>query len=61
MVPAMARALDNCPRRIYKSLAGPKPTRKIVVVTNPYRFQSKLSQAFCKTLLAHSRTLHPGG
>jgi LysR family hydrogen peroxide-inducible transcriptional activator len=61
MVPAMARALDNCPRRIYKSLAGPKPTRKIVVVTNPYRFQSKLSQALCKTLLAHSCTLHPAG
>jgi hypothetical protein len=31
------------------------------VVTNPYRFQSKLSQALHKTLLAHSGNLHPGG
>lgn len=50
MVPAMAASLDSSPRRIYRSLAGLKPTRKIAVVTNPYRFQSKLLQAFRKML-----------
>lgn len=46
MIPAMARALDTSPRRIYRSLAGLRPTRKIVMVTNPYRFQSKLISSF---------------
>ncbi|MDZ4684234.1 MAG: LysR family transcriptional regulator [Planctomycetaceae bacterium] len=46
LIPAMAATLDTCPRRIYRSLSGPKPTRSIVLVTNPYRFQSRLSQRF---------------
>ncbi|MDB5347336.1 MAG: transcriptional regulator, LysR family [Schlesneria sp.] len=46
LVPVMAAKLDTSHRRLYRSLAGPKPTRKIVLVSNPYRFQSQISQAF---------------
>lgn len=46
MVPAMAREIDQSDRRIYRSLAKPKPKRTIAVVWNPYRFQSRLLQAF---------------
>lgn len=50
MVPAMARVLDLSPRRVYKALTGQKPTRKVVLATNPYRFQSRLVKAFQKCL-----------
>jgi LysR family hydrogen peroxide-inducible transcriptional activator len=50
MIPAMARALDETDRRVYRSLAGRKPTRTIAVVWNPYRFQSRLLQAFRERL-----------
>lgn len=46
LVPAMARRVDESQRRVYRSLTGAKPTRKIVMVWNPYRFQSKLLQQF---------------
>ena len=46
IIPAMARALDRSDRRVYRSLTGPKPTRKVAVVWNPYRFQSRLLEAF---------------
>jgi len=59
MVPAMARVLDDSPRRVYRSMAGPRPSRKVVAVTNPYRFQSRLNQAFRNTLTAYARTEQP--
>lgn len=46
MIPAMARKIDQSDRRVYRSLSGKKPTRKIAVVWNPYRFQSRLLKAF---------------
>ncbi|MDA0808006.1 MAG: LysR family transcriptional regulator [Planctomycetota bacterium] len=46
MIPAMARKLDQSDRRVYRSIDGRKPTRKIAVVWNPYRFQSRLIEAF---------------
>ena len=46
MIPAMARKFDLSDRRVYRSLAGKKPTRTIAVVSNPYRFQSRLLHAF---------------
>ena len=46
MIPAMARVLDQSDRRVYRSLTGRKPARKIAVVWNPYRFQSRLLEAF---------------
>lgn len=50
MIPAMAQRLDHSTRRIYRSLSGRKPTRKIAVVWNPYRFQSRLVKAFLEHL-----------
>ncbi|WP_422929263.1 LysR family transcriptional regulator [Singulisphaera sp. PoT] len=46
MIPAMARLRDQSDRRIYRSLTRPRPTRTIAVAWNPYRFQSRLLQAF---------------
>jgi LysR family hydrogen peroxide-inducible transcriptional activator len=46
MVPAMAQCLDHSKNRVYRSLSGQKPTRTIAMVTNPYRFRSKLQRAF---------------
>ncbi len=54
MIPAMARVLDQSDRRVYRSLTGRKPTRKIAVVWNPYRFQSRLLEAFRERLRRYS-------
>lgn len=51
-IPAMARELDTSPSRVYRSMSGPKPKRTIVMVINPYRFQSKLLKGFLQTLKA---------
>lgn len=50
MIPAMARHLDQTDRRVYRSIAGKKPTRSIAVVWNPYRFHSRLMEAFRERL-----------
>ncbi|MCA9113287.1 MAG: LysR family transcriptional regulator substrate-binding protein, partial [Planctomycetaceae bacterium] len=50
MIPAMARRRDQSDRRIYRSLTSPKPMRTIAVAWNPYRFQSRLQQAFRECL-----------
>lgn len=50
MIPAMAREVDQSDRRVYRSMAGRKPTRRIGVVWNPYRFQSRLIKAFRERL-----------
>jgi LysR family hydrogen peroxide-inducible transcriptional activator len=57
LIPAMARALDVSDRRIYRSLSGTKPTRKIVMMWNPYRFQSRLLESF-KLQLRKSTSKH---
>jgi LysR family hydrogen peroxide-inducible transcriptional activator len=46
MIPNMARILDQSERRVYRSLSGTKPTRKVAAIWNPNRFQSKLLLAF---------------
>lgn len=50
MIPAMARQLDQSDRRVYRSFAGRKPTRTVAVAWNPYRFQSRLLDAFRERL-----------
>lgn len=50
MIPAMARRLDQSDRRVYRSFTGRKPTRTIAVAWNPYRFESRLIEAFRKRL-----------
>lgn len=56
LIPAMARVLDNSNRRVYRSLSGRKPTRRIAVVWNPYRFQSRLLAAFRSRLRCYQPT-----
>ena len=46
MVPHMARRIDLSENRVYRSLSGAKPVRKIALVWNPYRFQSRLMKSF---------------
>lgn len=53
LIPAMAQQLDQSPRRVYRSLSGRTPTRKVAVVWNPYRFQSRLVKAFRDHLHRH--------
>lgn len=50
LIPAMTRDVDQSDRRIYRSFTGQKPMRTIAVVWNPYRFQSRLIQAFRDSL-----------
>ena len=49
-IPKMARELDSNARRVYHSLEGRKPIRSIVMVTNPYRYQSLLQRNFQESL-----------
>ncbi|MEM7698972.1 MAG: LysR family transcriptional regulator [Verrucomicrobiota bacterium] len=51
MIPEMARRLDQGGRRIYRSLDGEKPTRRVVMMWNPYRFVSR----WMKLLQQHLR------
>lgn len=46
MIPAMAKTIDVSDRRVYRSFSGQKPTRTVAVAWNPYRFQSRLLEAF---------------
>jgi LysR family transcriptional regulator, hydrogen peroxide-inducible genes activator len=55
LVPAMARNLDSSPKRIYRPLSGTKPSRHIVMITNPYRYQSKLQKKFEESLIQQSK------
>ena len=55
MVPQMARKLDQSDRRVYRSMSGTRPVRKIAMVWNPYRFQSRLLQAFQERLRTYAR------
>lgn len=50
LVPAMARLTDNHPSRVYRSFAGEPPHRTIVLVWNPYRFESRLQKALAQVL-----------
>lgn len=54
MIPRMAQRLDQSSRRVYRSFTGKKPTRKVAVVWNPYRFQSRLLTAFRECLRQQS-------
>ena len=55
MIPKMARVRDESDRRIYRSFSGTKPMRRIAVVWNPYRFQSRLLESFRLRLNEYSQ------
>ncbi|HMP15984.1 MAG TPA: LysR family transcriptional regulator substrate-binding protein, partial [Gemmatales bacterium] len=57
LVPAMASKRDTNPSRVYRSIANPKPTRTLAMLTNPYRFQSRLVRYFQEHILEMST--HP--
>lgn len=50
IIPAMARRLDQSDRRVYRRFSDRPPTRRVAVAWNPYRFQSRLTQAFINRL-----------
>lgn len=50
MIPAMAKRVDQSERRVYRSFSGRKPMRTVAVTWNPYRFQSRLLEAFRESL-----------
>ena len=45
IIPAMARDLDGSDRRVYRSFSGEKPSRTILMMWNPHRYESKWIQA----------------
>ncbi|MEE2642873.1 MAG: LysR family transcriptional regulator [Planctomycetota bacterium] len=50
LIPEMARQLDRSTRRVYRSLAGKQPTRKIVMAWNRNRFQSQPARNLASTI-----------
>lgn len=57
LIPEMTRRTDRNRKRIYCSLAGDTPKRRVAVVTNPYRYQSELLLNF-KALLKEYAKRH---
>ena len=57
VIPEMARIRDHGSQRIYRSFDSPVPTRSVAMIWNPYRFQSRLLEAFKEMLRCsvHSR------
>ena len=45
IIPAMARDVDGSDRRVYQSFSGEKPSRTIIMMWNPHRYESKWIQA----------------
>ena len=56
VVPQMARRLDDCERRVYRSFTGEKPTRTVCMMWNPYRFQNRWVKSLRELLQEQSRT-----
>lgn len=46
LIPEMARVRDTNPTRVYRSLSGRKPMRTIAMITNPYRYNSRILREF---------------
>lgn len=57
LIPEMARRADQSDSRLYRSLSGVKPTRTIVSVWNPYRFQSRIAKSFREMLRCESTSI----
>jgi LysR family hydrogen peroxide-inducible transcriptional activator len=56
LIPQMARRLDHDPRRVYRSLDGPRPKRTIAMCWNPDRYQSKLLQSLIAAIKRSSQS-----
>ena len=55
LVPAMARAADASTLRVYRSLAGERPTRTLGLVRQSHRIPSPLADQFMRTIHELSR------
>lgn len=55
LIPEMTRRTDRNPKRVYRSLAGDAPQRRIAYMTNPYRYHSKLLQKFVEVLKDYAK------
>ena len=53
IIPEMARRLDTCGRRTYRSFSGERPFRTVAMIWNPYRYRSKWTLA----LMEHLRSV----
>ena len=51
LVPKIATGEDLGGQIVYRSLSGAKPTRKVAICWNPYRYQSQLLSNFIKALI----------
>ncbi len=58
LIPQMARAVDSSQQRVYRRVTHPIPKRQIVMVWNPYRFQSQLMQHFRECVRAVAASFH---
>ncbi|WP_233148326.1 LysR family transcriptional regulator substrate-binding protein [Rhodopirellula sp. MGV] len=59
-VPEMAAKLDKSRARVYRSIAGSKPTRTVAMIWDPYRFQSRLVQSMREMLLDEAEAFSKG-
>lgn len=55
LMPAMARRLDNSKRRLYRSLAEPRPKRTLAMIWHKHRFQPPLVQRLVDVIRRHAR------
>lgn len=50
IIPEMARRIDGSSQRVYRSFTGERPSRTVVLVWNPSRYQSKSVKALIEHL-----------
>ncbi len=50
MIPDMAKRIDKDKRRVYRHVTNPIPMRTIAIAWNPYRFQSRVLEAFRESI-----------
>lgn len=55
LIPQMARDVDSSRQRVYRPVTSPRPTRTVIVVWNPYRFQSRRFVRFREFLQRHAQ------
>ncbi len=55
LIPELAARSDGSGRRVYRRMSAPRPTRRIVGVRNPYRFQKGVSKLFWESLACFAK------
>lgn len=57
LIPAMAKRHDSSPARVYRSLDGEKPSRRVGAVWHRHRFHPKVMHRFLDVLREHATAL----